>query len=84
MEFLTNALSSVAVITIILGIFARIVPNTKLRTWGVQLGTVVTGFGSGKLGKASWEKIESFFVNSFGMFFDGFKEGLDSDEQPEE
>ena len=84
MDFITNALSSLAAITIILGVVAKLLPNEKLQSWGFGLGAAITRTASSKLGKASWEKIEDFFVNSFGVFLGGLKGGLNSDDQPEE
>lgn len=61
-------------------VLARLIPNERLDSWGFIVGSIVTGFGAGKLGSKTWEMIESFLENSSGAFLDGVKKGLDRDD----
>lgn len=80
MDFLTTLISSAAVVSLVLTIMAKLLPNDRLRRYGVNLGKVITGFGSSKLGKRTWEDLENFFTDSLGVFFSGVKVGLNSDD----
>jgi len=62
-------------------IIARIIPNDKLRVWGVTVGKLMTGWFTLKLGRPFWLKLEDFLENSAGAFLEGLREGLDSDDK---
>ncbi len=65
-----------SIISIVLMVIAKLLPNDKLRVYGVSVGSAVDLFGRARLGK-SWEKLEDFLVNSVGVFLEGFRDGLD-------
>ncbi len=65
---------------LVLVVLARLLPNEKLERWGFAAGQAVTTLGAGRLGRAFWEKIESFLENSTGVFLAAMKRGLDSDD----
>jgi len=65
-----------SIVGIVLMVIAKLLPNDKLRVYGITIGKTVDIFGRARLGQ-SWEKLEDFLVNSIGVFLEGFKEGLD-------
>ena len=69
--------------TVGLVILGRLLPNSKVYMGGFQLGVLLTTYGTSKIG-AGWEKVETFFISSLGYFFDGFRDGLNSDEEASE
>lgn len=75
-----NVLMSGIGVGFLLTLIARLIPNEKLDKMGYNFGVAVSKFGVGKLGKASWEKLEDFFENSLGILIEGVKKGLDSDD----
>lgn len=82
MDMLTNILGAAAAATILLTLAAKFLPNEKVYMWGYELGRSLTTFGTDKAGYA-WEKIEDFLTNSVGIFFNGVRDGLNSDDDPE-
>jgi hypothetical protein len=83
-DLLQNPTVIGAGVTAGLWLLAWVIPNEKLKTIGRGIGLAATKTGCGKLGRKAWEKTESFFQNSSGAFLAGIKEGLDSDDEPEE
>lgn len=79
-DFLQGILLSSPAIGVLLLLLARIIPNKKLKEIGVSHGKKLTALAKGKMGKP-WEKIETFIQNSFSVYWDGFQEGLDSDDK---
>lgn len=65
---------------IVVAILARLFPNEKLRAMGRAAGKTLSAFGCRKLGRGFWERVENFLENSFTVLADGFKEGLDEDD----
>ena len=84
MEFLTNALSLLSSLGIILVFVTRFLPNEKLYAWGLKSGQFLNSFGKARMGSTAWEKLEDFLVNSIGEYLKGVKIGLDSDEENNE
>lgn len=82
MDILTNILGATGIVVILVTALARFLPNDKLYMWGFDLGKSMTSFGTKKVGYA-WEKLEDFLINSLGVFLDGFRDGLNSDDSPE-
>jgi hypothetical protein len=80
MNILMEILGYGFVLTTSLSVFAKLLPNTKLYAWGLQLGQLITGFSSTHIPKTTYEKIEDFVQNSFGVFFGGVTDGLNSDD----
>jgi len=81
-DILKDILSVGVISTVGLTLIGRMLPNSKVYMGGFQLGALLTTYGTSKLGGA-WEKVETFFTNSAGYFFSGFKDGLNSDEGEE-
>lgn len=79
MEILTSPITIGAITSIILLIISKQLPNEKIAQFGFKIGTFLTTFGGLKMGK-TWEKIEDFLINSVGVFMEGIKAGLNSDE----
>lgn len=79
-QILSNIVLTGAGASFLLLILARLLPNDQVRAFGYKLGQAATAFGVHKLGKAFWEKIEDFLENSSTQFFEGLREGLDSDD----
>ena len=75
-----NLLLDGTIIAAILLILARLIPNDKLKSYGVKLGTGLSLYGRSKAGAKVWEKLEEFMENSLSVFLEGVKEGLDSDD----
>jgi hypothetical protein len=84
MEFLSDLIASSAIITIILAVIAKLLPNEKVYQIGFSIGSAATKFGAARFGHNTWNKVEDFLVNSFGVFFEGLGYGLNSDEIPTE
>ena len=80
MEILGSILSIGAIITVVISLIAKFLPNEKVYNLGYKAGLALTVFGTIKAGTA-WEKIEDFLLNSFGQFFAGFRVGLNSDDE---
>ena len=80
MEILSSPIAIGAFISIALLVISKQLPNEKIQSFGFKLGSIITTFGGLKMGKA-WEKIEDFLINSVGVFFEGIKAGLNSDEK---
>jgi len=74
MEYLTNPL----VISLIALIVAKLLPNSRLESWGEKLGVVCT-LGLSRLLPDVWAKIESWVINGLSTFIKGFIKGLESD-----
>ena len=84
MEMLKNVVLGGAGVSLVLLILARMVPNEKLGAWGEALGKLLSAFGTKKLSKSTWEKVEDFLENSLTVFFAGLRKGLDSDDDQKE
>jgi hypothetical protein len=83
-DFLQSPTVIGAGVTVGLFVLARVIPNDKLQAMGRGIGLAVTKVGAGRLGKKAWEKVEGFLENSSGAFLTGIKEGLNSDDEPED
>lgn len=83
MEIIKDVLLSTAGMGVVFLIIARIVPNAKLRGYGVILGKKASAYGGKKLGKAAWRHVELFLQNSVSVFLEGVKEGLNADDAEE-
>ena len=68
------------IVTTILSILAKVISNDKLYAWGINLGCMITGYGSTHMPKTMYEKIEDYLQNSFGVFFGGVTDGLNMDD----
>jgi hypothetical protein len=73
-----------AIVGLIITIISRFIPNEKLEAFGLKAGKKISTFGRNKLGVKVWEKIEDFFVESFGAFLEGLHTGLRFDNEDEE
>jgi len=83
MEALNSIVSRVSIVAIVLTTITRILPSDKVYMTGYKFGCSVTKYGSIKFGVA-WEKIEDFFTESLGQFFNGFRNGLNSDDSDDD
>ena len=61
-------------------LFTYFLPNAKANEYGKALGAKMSAFGSAKLGKDSYEKLENNITGTFVSFALGFQEGADSDD----
>lgn len=81
---MTNILSSIVLTGagagFLLFVVARLLPNKQVRACGVGLGKTISALGVRKLGRAFWEKIEDFLINSAAVFFEGLRDGLNADD----
>jgi hypothetical protein len=68
------------IVTTVLGICAKLVPNHKLYNWGMMLGSYITMYGSSHMPKSLYEKLEKYVQDSFGTFFGGVTDGLNIDD----
>ena len=80
-DLVTNILLSGTGASFALLFLARLLPNELVHAVSVKIGRIMTGFGRMQLGKAFWEKIEDFMENSIGVFWNGVREGLNSDDE---
>lgn len=81
MDLLTNIAGTAALVAVLLTLAAKFVPNERVYLCGYSVGKYLTKFGTTKIGYA-WEKIEDFIDNSSTIFLNGFKDGLNSDDDP--
>ncbi len=81
MEFLTDLIALGAIVSFVLTILAKLLPNDKVYAFGVKIGQALNSFGHARIGD-TWEKVEDFFVNSLGQLFSGLKVGLDLEIMP--
>ena len=79
-DLVTNILLSGTGASFLLLFLARLLPNDLVHSVSVKIGRIMTGFGRMRLGKAFWEKIEDFIENSIAVFWNGVREGLNSDD----
>jgi len=82
MDFIANSALMGLLVTFVLLVFAKFLPNEKVHSFGYKLGLAITVFGSARVGQG-WGKLEDFFINSGGQFFSGLKQGLNSDDDSE-
>ena len=62
-------------------IFAYFIPNDKFYSWGYALGKKMSAYGSSKLKKEDYEKLENNITSSVVNFAAGFQEGADEDDE---
>lgn len=84
LDILTDIVTLASALGLFGAILARWIPNEKLHGWGLKSGQFLDNFGSARVGKTMWEKIEDFLVNSVGEYLRGVKDGLDSNEEQDE
>lgn len=76
---LSGLVSIGAVLSFVLLIVGKMLPNEKVFGFGFKLGKTISSIGILKAGD-NWEKFEDFLINSGGQFFSGIKNGLNSDD----
>ena len=87
MEFLTDALKTVgigAVFTIVTTFILSLLKKHKFEEYGVLAGRWVSRFARLKFGKTKWEKLEAALEMIVLRFAQGFKIGLDLDDNMED
>lgn len=82
MDILTNVVTLGAAVSLGLTLLAKFLPNEKVYSVGFSIGSWMNGFGTSKIGRSAWEKIENFLINSAGQFFGGMRDGLNEGEDP--
>jgi len=80
-NLIANVLLSGTGASFVLLLLTRLLPNNSIRAASVKIGRFMTGFGRMRLGKSFWEKVEDFIENSIAVCWEGFREGLNSDDE---
>ncbi len=80
-EMFAHILLSGTGASFVLLFLTRFLPNDVVHAASVKLGRFLTGFGRMRLGKTFWEKIEDFIENSIAVCWNGFREGLNNDDE---
>lgn len=70
-----------AIIGIVTTLIATMVKAGQFHTYGYTVGKWISKFGSARLGKTTWEKIEDLFSTVVISFAMGVKDGADWDDQ---
>ena len=79
MDFLTNGAIIGVIVTIIILLFQKYLPNSNFHAWGVKAGKKFSAKGNAYL-PGNFETLENNLTGSFLSFAQGFSEGADSDD----
>lgn len=83
LDIITSVISIGVIISLVITIISRFIPNDKLYSIGLKFGKTITTFCSNKLGCAVWDKIEVFLIEAFRFFLLGLHDGLRFDNEDE-
>ena len=84
LDIITDIIAMISALGVFGALVARWLPNEKLYAWGLKSGQFLDSFGSARMGRSMWEKLEDFLVNSIGEYLKGVKVGLDLNEEHNE
>ena len=68
------------VITLFVGVILSYLKKGDFKSWGVNIGKLISKFANVKIGKERWEAMEDALTVSFVSFAVGIKEGADYDD----
>ena len=80
-DLLANIILSGTGASFVLMALSRIMPNSLLHSVFMKTGRFLTVNGRLRLGKTFWEKIEDFVENSVSVCWEGFRDGLNIDDE---
>lgn len=80
LESVLSVIGVGSIVSIVLTVLAKIIPNEKVHGFGVIVGKAISSFGNVRFGHAIYEKVEDFILNSMAQFIAGIKFGMEFDD----